>query len=436
MPPTKIFDITSSTSISTSLLSPNSKGVVLIRLPSSCNLVRKRQRVLDVTRRLLCREANEKEVIELKENGLISDVPKSNTGAVSSAACQVRQLGADFAKEYDNNNAEEEEMGRSSIRKNVQSLSSIMYEAIAAVCKSCDDALGLTSSDKSLSSVLARSESAKARMIYYHALVNGDDNDAEEKEKIDGKIVAKKEKRKEEEEEFDSDISNLGNWQAWHYDYGLFTALISPQLLSSSGLHRGEEDVEQEEEGNATKIGDDSMKDYSLEEESNTKSINRGGLLVLSSDTEMMTTSTIMTKTKEKVYRIHIPRDAVAIQVGEAAAILTGGRLKACLHCVARPRIGTQLVQQKYTRQTFVLFAQPPWSQSMQALDTSLVKEDMEKGEKVEINSIYDSAHNDVILESLLVPALSHRFKPQMTFSEFAAKTTKAYYGKKTGKQV
>ena len=376
-------------------------------------------------------------MIELKENGLISDVPKSNTGAVSSAACQVRQLGADFAEEHDNNSAEEEEMGRSSIRKNVRSLSSIMYEAIAAVCKSCDDALGLTSSDKSLSSVLAQSESAKARMIYYHALVNGDDNDAEEKEKIDGKIVAKKEKRKEEEEEFDSDISNLGNWQAWHYDYGLFTALISPQLLTLSGLHRGEEDVEQEEEeGNATKIGDDSMKDYSLEEESNTKSINRGGLLVLSSDTEMMTTSTIMTKTKEKVYRIHIPRDAVAIQVGEAAAILTGGRLKACLHCVARPRIGTQLVQQRYTRQTFVLFAQPPWSQSMQALDTSLVKEDMEKGEKDEINSIYDSAHNDVILESLLVPALSHRFKPQMTFSEFAAKTTKAYYGKKTGKQV
>jgi hypothetical protein len=141
------------------------------------------------------------------------------------------------------------------------------------------------------------------------------------------------------------------------------------------------------------------MKDYSLEE-SNTKSINRGGLLVLSSDTEMMTASTTTTTTSimknGKVNRIHIPRDAVAIQVGEAAAILTGGRLKACLHCVARPRAGTHLLHQRYTRQTFVLFAQPPWSQSMQALNVSLFKEGAEKGEKDSINSIYD--YNDELV--------------------------------------
>ena len=403
--------------ISSSLLSPSSLGIVVLRLPTAYNLIRKRQQVLIDTCRLLSRKAGEKEMTELKENGLISDVPKSNTSAVTSAACQERLLGrshksGDPSSVYDEEEGNEKGQG---IQDTVHSLSLVLYDVISKVCKSCDNALGLTSSEKSLSSVLARSESAKARMIYYHAL---DNDDVERMEKAKHKDLPG------EKEDSGLDISTIGNWQAWHYDYGLFTALISPQLFED------ESEVEEEEERGV--------------EEIDTENINRGGLLVLSREND-----------KTKIVRIRIPRDSVAIQVGEAASILTGGRLKACLHCVTRPNsLFKQMVinsiningegndstriRHKYTRQTFVLFAQPPWSQKMQALDDSLIYE-KDKGRDEDKKDGEDDdriKRNVSLLESLLVPPLSQRFSSGMTFSDFAAKTTKAYYGKKTGKQV
>jgi len=404
--------------ISSSLLSPSSLGIVVLRLPTAYNLIRKRQQVLIDTCRLLSRKAGEKEMTELKENGLISDVPKSNTSAVTSAACQERLLrgshkSGDPSSVYDEEVDDEKGQG---IRDAVHSLSLVLYDVISNVCKSCDNALGLTSSEKSLSSVLARSESAKARMIYYHAL----DNDNVEKVEMEN---VKNKDLPGEKEDSGLDISTIGNWQAWHYDYGLFTALISPQLLED------ESEVEEEER---------------RVEEIDSENINRGGLLVLSREND-----------KTKIVRIRIPRDSVAIQVGEAASILTGGRLKPCLHCVTRPNsLFKQMVinsiningkgndstriRHKHTRQTFVLFAQPPWSQKMQALDDSLVNE-IDKGryEDKKDGRDDDRIKRDVsLLESLLVPPLSQRFSSGMTFSDFAAKTTKAYYGKKTGKQV
>jgi hypothetical protein len=305
----------------------------------------------------------------------------------------------------------EEEDEPLTLRKNIDSISKLLQNVISIVCKSCDEALGLVSSEKSLSNVLAQSKTAKARMIYYHAkgIVS---KDKEEKEL---RTVSKDKEEKElrtvlHEDDDDKDrnsidtISTIGTWQNWHYDYGLFTALISPELKD---LSYPELSIENE-----------------INSEESEESSSYGGLVVLSTD-------------MNSILHVPIPSNTIAIQVGEAASILTGGRLKACLHCVARPTpspspsFHSSLLEKNssntLTRQIFVLFAQPSWSQILQPLDSSLeisTKEDITKVEET----------NQFLEKSLHVPPLSHRYIQSMTFSEFAAKTTKSYYGK-TGKQ-
>lgn len=391
-----IIDLSSTFKISSTLLSTTSSGIVLLRIPSSFNLSQKRRRILDDTRRLLPRDATDKEATELKLHGLIPDVPKSTTSVVSSAACQVC-INNDTYDRLDEDEKEEEDDEPLTLRKNIDSISKLLQYVISIVCKSCDEALGLVSSEKSLSNVLAQSKTAKARMIYYHAkgIVS---KDKEEKEL---RTVLQEDDHDKDRNTIDT-ISTIGTWQNWHYDYGLFTALISPELKD---LSYPELSIENE-----------------INSEEREESSSYGGLVVLSTD-------------MNSILHVPIPSNTIAIQVGEAASILTGGRLKACLHCVARPTSSpsfhSSLLEKNssktLTRQIFVLFAQPSWSQILQPLDSSLEISPKEDITKVEETNLF-------LEKSLHVPPLSHRYIQSMTFSEFAAKTTKSYYGK-TGKQ-
>lgn len=61
------------------------------------------------------------------------------------------------------------------------------------------------------------------------------------------------------------------------------------------------------------------------------------------------------------VVHVEIPDDCVAFQIGQAAQVLTGGLLRATLHCVSSPR-----QQANVSRNSFAVFLQPRWDCKME----------------------------------------------------------------------
>lgn len=53
---------------------------------------------------------------------------------------------------------------------------------------------------------------------------------------------------------------------------------------------------------------------------------------------------------------MRIPRDCLAVQLGECAEVLSGGRLRATRHMVRGPRVE---LAQGITRNTLAVFLQP-----------------------------------------------------------------------------
>lgn len=286
-----------------------------------------------------------------------------------------------------------------------------------------------------LESCLLRAGTAKARLIHYRsadamtqgesaasaAAPSGSSRGATSKK---GKAAAphafgcKVEKRAADEEGFATSASSsshrlagLGSWQHWHYDYGLLTALCAPgyrlparacagdtvcraagaipDATSSDGCSRcaGAVDVTGDDGAAALLDGCDGAESAGLVVLAPAAAVRRatarlhleaaGGAGSAAADEAADDAAADSDAASEAFVpvRIHIPPYCVAVQVGEAAQIISGGRLVATPHCVARPAMPVvaasaadahrQTVLRQLSRQMFVVFLQPPWAEDL-----------------------------------------------------------------------
>jgi len=109
---------------------------------------------------------------------------------------------------------------------------------------------------------------------------------------------------------------------------------------------------------------------------------------------------------------IRIPRGAVAVQAGEAGAILSRGALAAAPHCVLRPAGGGGGA----ARAQFVVFTQPAWGAPLG-----------EAGEAPGAVLAAAAAAAEGVAGA--TPPLAGRWEPGIAYGEFARRTAAAYYG-------
>jgi len=305
-----------------------------------------RARALAHARRLLGAEAGDTARTELGSCGLISDVCAA--GAVTSSA--ARDVSAAEAEAAAGDAADDD----GGLAHDVLLLAVLLRRVALAVAAACDRALGTQ-----LAAVL-RAGSGKARLVRYHA--RGDGSAAPERARAAGASAGA------------ASLAQRGDdgvWQHWHFDYGLFTCLTGPDVGSVDGSGQS---------GGGFVCG------------------TGGGLVVLSGAPQ------------PRPLRVSIPADCVAVQVGEAAQILSGGRLTATAHCVLRAGLPPRA-----SRETFVLFQQPAWATRLEG-DAGAV--------------LSASAAAQRALEGV-VPALGQRWAPGASFAEFAKATTAAYFGRR-----
>ncbi len=107
---------------------------------------------------------------------------------------------------------------------------------------------------------------------------------------------------------------------------------------------------------------------------------------------------------------VAVAADCLVVQVGEAAQILSGGKLVARAHCVARPTMAADV-----SRETMAVFLQPAWERPLMlpmwgaetALQAGGLSTDLET----------------------MIPPLTSRWRQGSTFAEFSQETTRQYYG-------
>ena len=225
-----------------------------------------------------------------------------------------------------------------------------------------------------LENAILRASTAKGRLIHYHSLAE---------KQVLRRSKAGKQKKKQDSKKSPPLPSCSGSdedlWQQWHFDYGIFTILTIPMFLRNSYMDIGS-------------MGTCALNHFSP----------HIGLKIWNTG-------------NRKLEFICAPDDCLLVQVGEAAEILTGGKLRAIAHCVCRP-----LERDDVSRETFVVFLQPSWDMRLVSLDQH--------------ETIGKKLENDVIVEEFStiqcrVPSLESRWRSGCTFAEFSRETTKQYYG-------
>jgi hypothetical protein len=222
---------------------------------------------------------------------------------------------------------------------------------------------------------------------------------------------------------------SLDDWQAWHMDYGLLTALTPPAYTASAGA----------------------APDASWTPEA---AAAAGGLVVLRSVNNGGGGTGVGGFSDAEPVLVPLPASApslsgcIGVQVGEAAQILSGGRLRATPHCVMRPSrfeggggegeggseggkrtLGRREVRGGFDRQLFVLFMQPPWSLPLRASHPPFAQKQKGQGfSSTDEHAILDDPAARAL--AAVVPPLASRWNPTMTFSDFSKATTGLYYGK------
>ena len=208
---------------------------------------------------------------------------------------------------------------------------------------------------------------------------------------------------------------SVGPLQAAHCDFGLFTAISSPLYTLSTSrdtlTSRGCEG------GSSSDVSDAFH-----------RSFPHAGLTLLREGGVPLA--------------VHVPRGFVAIQSGEAAQILSRGRIAAAAHSVVRPQEGRLLMLEALggaavekshclflTRCVFVLFAQPPWSMALAPTHAT----DGDGGQEgVEGDVLRASVRGGCEPLEALIPPLRTRWDAAAppTFATFAKCTAEAYYGR------
>lgn len=260
-----------------------------------------------------------------------------------------------------------------------------MMELGLALAQICDDAIGGCELEQSL----IESGTAKGRLIHYHSVL---DNLLLKGGGKRGKIL--KESSLVKNENKVGLCRSHGNlWQQWHYDYGIFTVLTAPMFL----------------------VPFDSLESMGIDQSS---AFSDQECTYASGNSYLQ----IFDPNKNNVDMVKTSPESFIIQVGEAADVLSKGRLRSTLHCVCRPE-----KLESVSRETFVVFLQPSWSKTFSTYDGIGARSTRfsDKG-----NGHEKDDFEEVIKEiQKVVPPLSSRLRDGMTFAEFSRETTKQYYG-------
>lgn len=273
------------------------------------------------------------------------------------------------------------------------------------------------------------------------------------------------------------DLPELASWQGWHFDYGLFTALTGPSYSLERPRNGGDDGDQVDAVGCA---GSDDV----------TAAIGAGsdcGLVVLRRRPQRLAPALPVDTTNagfeppisppspattgptsahaaapssplDAAYEpvvVHIPDDCIAVQIGEAAQILSGGRLAATPHCVRKPTAPILRPPQPndeegevdsgaarlldpalISRQTFVVFCQPAWdaimtpSGSESADGASMVPAPACTSPQTRSHvRVLSASEGSTSMLSTLLPPLASRWAPGISYSDFSKRTTKAYFG-------
>ncbi|KAJ8543146.1 hypothetical protein K7X08_005669 [Anisodus acutangulus] len=401
-------------SISTNVmenLGPDGPGLIAVTgVPEASNL---RRNLLPLAQKLALLNNEDRKPL-LKEHNLGSDVPLKNPNRnVSSFSMQLNyeqchERSDCWVDDVEFGNGDDEEVDQDQFKKlgcTFKELGYCMMDIGLRLAQICDKVIG----GQELQQSLLESGTAKGRLIHYHSAV---DNDiVREAAKRNGQAKARNGKVNKNEQSSlkqreivsSKDQSNdYGLWQQWHYDYGIFTVLTDPMFLLSS------------HQETPTAVGTDSP--ISSEQEFPSP----GGHTYLQ----------IFDPKKNQVFMVKAPSESLILQVGEAADILSKGKLRATLHCVCRPPKVENL-----SRETFVVFLQPAWSKQFSLLDyplALLALSDQKYGVCTKGTEKSRQVQEELSHEiQKIVPPLLSRLKDGMTFAEFSRGTTKQYYGGK-----
>lgn len=396
-----------------------------------------RRRLLPLARRLALMDHPSRAQL-LKKHGLGSDVPlKKLDRSVSSFAQLLKHPGKlrlqELIKETESTNnvpgCPELALGVDGFQEPkgddienlgdlVKELGLCMMELGILVARACDIVIGGNKLEQSITDF----GTAKARLIHYHSEFDNiiiKESSTKRKGKIK-KVAATPYKscsqrsgsshgsciRSEDEatvmaekgkDSKDISIQGQGSavslrnlWQEWHYDYGILTILTTPLFLCST---LGEE--------------------CSISEECSPPD----------------GPTYLQLFNRRRIFSVRCCLESFIVQVGEAADILSGGKLRSTLHAVSRP-FGLANI----SRETFVVFLQPSWDKTLPYSGCSFDSED-ESNDQKELASRSDgstgSCSEQILMQEILkkIPPLSSRLKEGMTFAEFSRQTTKQYYG-------
>ncbi|WVZ91184.1 hypothetical protein U9M48_037388 [Paspalum notatum var. saurae] len=400
-----------------------------------------RRRLLPLARRLALMDHPARSQL-LKDHGLGSDVPLKKLGrSVSSFAQLLRRSGrlallesVSNAEKSINNGLEkvqeadgcEEADGDDdmvNLGELVKELGLYMMELGILMARACDIIIGGGQLEQSITEF----GTAKARLIHYHSEL---DNSLIRENSTKGKRLVNKAAVKHHQscskgrsgspcsccmksedgttvmavQENDSkntsvqgqaaEISLLNLWQEWHYDYGIFTVLTAPLFMRISEGEKG----------------------------------------LISQECHPPDAHThLQLCTGRKVSSVRCPPESFIVQIGEAADILSGGKLKSTLHAVSRPLGFTDI-----SRETFVVFLQPSWDKTLTYSGNTLDAEDESIHSKDTLFASDGSAgpcDEDVFMQEIMrkIPPLSSRLKEALTFAEFSRQTTKQSHGARQG---
>ncbi|KAF8006453.1 hypothetical protein BT93_K0676 [Corymbia citriodora subsp. variegata] len=404
-------------------LGPAGPGLLCVRdVPEASAL---RQKFLPLARRLALLDPERRRLI-LQAHRLGTDVPmKDPHRSVSSFAMQLRYAqGADAqSKGSSNINCLDSEMDSLNLDVTMEfqdkefdhlgfvfkKLGYLMMELGLGLARICDGAIG----GHDLEQSLVESCSAKGRLIHYHSRAEnlvlnqdgrrlGSKRGIAKQKKVDehafcnGREPQSIPQKKTNGVEAKSHGSNSNLWQQWHYDYGIFTVLTAPMFLSP--LFPSEPNSDRET--SAASVEECPYPD---------------GLTYLQ----------ILNPIKNGVFMVKTSPESFIIQVGEAADVLSRGKLRSTLHCVCRPPKVDNV-----SRETFVVFLQPAWSKTF-SLSDCLMDRLPSYPEVATDNTCLAEQNRTKLIDEIqkTVPPLLSRLKDGMTFAEFSQETTKQYYG-------
>lgn len=290
-------------------------------------------------------------------------------------------------------------------------LGSLMMELGLGLARICDGAIG----GHELEQSLVESCSAKGRLIHYHSRAEslvleqdgrrlGSKRGIAKQKKVDehafcnGREPQTIPQKKTIGGEAKSRGSNSNLWQQWHYDYGIFTVLTAPMFLSPAFQPEPDRDCET----SAASVEECPYPD---------------GLTYLQ----------ILNPIRNGVFMVKTSPESFIIQVGEAADVLSRGKLRSTLHCVPRPPKVDNV-----SRETFVVFLQPAWSKTFSLSDYPMDQTQLLSYPEVATdNTCLTEQNRTKLIDEIqkTVPPLFSRLKDGMTFAEFSRETTKQYYG-------